>query len=326
MANTGPGRHGRAGEPLAIFRTEETRRDHRARAYCHVMTFSIVAADDEGRTGVAVATCVMSVGRVVPWVRAGVGAVATQSFVRIAYGPELLDLLADGIDPEFALQSELRRDDSADHRQVAVVTARGELAAWTGSSCVPSAGDRQGEKVSVQGNMLANDTVVPAMLDAYQSTRAPLPERLLAALSAGDQAGGDLRGRQSAALVVGDPHANGDRWERVTVNLRVDDHREPIPELARLLDLKRRYEAIPLVEEGRGPTNADAYQRLADVAPDPHATLYRVLALEAAGETDRARGLARELRKRPGWGEFLARGMSERLFPVSEALREASED
>ncbi|WP_227131208.1 DUF1028 domain-containing protein [Halorubellus salinus] len=198
-------------------------------------TFSIVARDPEqDAVGVAVQSKFVSVGSVVPFADAAAGAVATQSFANVAYGPDGLDLLRDGYGAEEVVEALTDGDDEAAQRQVGVVGQDGSVAAFTGDECFDVAGDVQGEHYTVQGNILENDATLPAMADAFESTDGGLPEKLLAALHAGNEAGGDSRGEQSAAMYVAKPEGGydgkNDRW----IDVRVDDHEHPIDELERV--------------------------------------------------------------------------------------------
>jgi uncharacterized Ntn-hydrolase superfamily protein len=207
-------------------------------------TFSIVACDvDTGEIGVAVQSKYFAVGAVVPWARAGVGAVATQAAGRAAYGPEILDLLAGGLKPAAAIERALAGDGRRETRQLGVIDATGRTAAFTGSECNEWAGERTGSGYAAQGNILAGEDVVSEMARAFETTAGALAERLLAALEAAQAAGGDRRGQQSAALLVERPGGmpgSGDGIDRY-VDLRVDDHPEPIRELRRLLELHTRW-------------------------------------------------------------------------------------
>ncbi|MFC3476911.1 DUF1028 domain-containing protein [Halobacterium litoreum] len=199
------------------------------------MTFSIVARDPEtDAVGVAVQSKFVGVGAVVPFVSADAGAVATQSFANVAYGPDGLDLLRDGESAAAVVDALTDADDEAPQRQVGVVGQDGSVAAFTGEECFDHASDRQGDHYTVQGNILENRETVDAMADAFEETDGGLPERLIAALYAGNEAGGDQRGEQSAALYVAKPEGgydgNNDRW----IDVRVDDHDEPIAELERV--------------------------------------------------------------------------------------------
>ncbi len=201
-------------------------------------TFSIVARDpDTDAVGIAVQSKFVSVGSVVPFARADAGAIATQSFANVAYGPDGLDLLESGHNAIETVQRLVEDDDDAETRQVGVVGQDGSVAAFTGEECFDVAGDRQGDHYTVQGNILENERTLDAMADAFESTDAGLPERLLAALHAGNDAGGDSRGEQSAAMYVAKPEGGydgkNDRW----VDVRVDDHETPIDELERVFKL-----------------------------------------------------------------------------------------
>jgi len=205
-------------------------------------TFSIVARDSiTGDLGVAVQSHYFSVGPVVPWAEAGVGAVATQSLVLVDYGPNGLDLMRSGMSAQQALDSLLRADAHNEGRQVAMVDAQGGVAAYTGRACIPDAGHDCGAQYSVQANLMANDRVWPAMAKAYESAPGDLAERLLAALDAAQQAGGDIRGRQSAAIVVVKARSSGKPWADRLFDLRVEDSPEPLQELRRLVRLRRAY-------------------------------------------------------------------------------------
>jgi uncharacterized Ntn-hydrolase superfamily protein len=201
-------------------------------------TFSICAADPAtGEVGVAVQSKYFAVGAVVPWARAGVGAVATQAAGVAAYGPAVLEQLGGGLTPDEALERTLAADDGRESRQLGVVAADGRASALTGSECLDWAGHRVGAGYAVQGNILAGETVVAEMERAFLDTPGPLAGRLVTALEAGQAAGGDVRGQQSAAVVVeraGAAAESRDGVDRVC-DLRVDDHAEPIAELRRLL-------------------------------------------------------------------------------------------
>lgn len=205
------------------------------------MTFSLVACDlDRQEWGVAVASKFLAVGAVVPWVRAGVGAVATQSYANVLFGPDGLELMAGGASAADALDQLVAGDGEAQERQVGMVDGRGGSATFTGSGCHDWAGGRHGPGYAAQGNILAGAGVVDALVETFAATEGPLAERLLAALAAGDDAGGDRRGRQSAALSVRKPGAGYGGNNDIMIDLRVDDHADPVPELARLYQIHDR--------------------------------------------------------------------------------------
>ena len=210
-----------------------------------VNTFSIVAHDPiTGETGVAVESRYFGVGSVVPWAKAGVGAVATQSYARLSYGPEGLKLLEQGKKPRAVLDELTMADEKSEIRQVAIIDTKGNVAAFTGRECMAWAGHKEGKGYSVQGNLLTGEDVITAMATAFEKAReeqgTELADWLVAALQAGQAAGGDRRGQQSAALLVvrenGGPSGENDRY----IDLRVEDHTAPIDELQRLLELHKK--------------------------------------------------------------------------------------
>ncbi|MCB2376838.1 DUF1028 domain-containing protein [Hymenobacter sp. BT635] len=207
-------------------------------------TFSIVARDPAtGDMAVAVQSHWFSVGTAVSWGEAGVGVVATQSFTNKSFGTRGLALLKSGKTAQQALDELLSTDEGRDVRQVAIVDARGNVATHTGKKCVDLAGHQKGSQFSVQANMMLNDKVWPAMARAYeQNAKLPFAERVLSALEAAQAAGGDIRGKQSAALLVVRGKATAAPWDDRLIDLRVEDHAAPLPELARLLRLTRAYD------------------------------------------------------------------------------------
>ena len=258
------------------------------------MTYSIVARDPEtGDLGVAVQSKFLAVGAVVPWARAGVGAIATQSFANVAYGPDGLALLADGHPADDVLQRLVAADDQREHRQVGVVDARGRAATHTGNDCFAWAGGRIGENFAAQGNILADAAVVDGLADTFLAGGQPFPELLVACLAAAEEAGGDRRGSESASLLIvrdgGGFGGGNDRW----VDLRVDQHDDPVGELGRVLAFQRLYydhpepaDLVPLDEAtateirslleriGGGPGGrfGTVYRRMSGEPPedDPH--------------------------------------------------------
>ena len=236
-------------------------------------TYSIVARDAAtGHLGVAVQSHYFGVGAVVPWAESGVGVVATQSFLNVGYGPGGLAAMRAGRTAEDALAEALARDPERHLRQVAMVDAAGHVAAHTGELCVAAAGHLTGDGFSVQANLMASAEVWPAMAQAYEASSGDLADRLIAALDAAQAAGGDLRGQQSAALVV----VGGERlerpWEGRVFDLRVEDHPMPLAELRRLVRLARAYRHVEAgdaaVGQGRVEDAAAAFRVAVELAPE----------------------------------------------------------
>ncbi|GAA3385555.1 DUF1028 domain-containing protein [Cryptosporangium minutisporangium] len=267
------------------------------------MTFSVLGRDPvTGELGVGVASCVLAVGRAVPWAKAGVGVVVTQSQTRRGYGPHALAGLEAGVPAHEVLTTLLRRDIGASARQVAVLAADGAVAVHTGEGCLATSGDRYGDGWSVQGNLLRSPAVLDAMADAFIRSPLPLAERLLTALEAGDAAGGDLRGRQSAALLVVGGRRQAEPWDAIAVDLRVDHASDPLAQLRQLLSLQRAY------EDGDSAT-------LADVAPDSTRAVHAALDAARRGDLEGARAALAELRRKPEWEEWLRSGAVAGRFP-----------
>jgi uncharacterized Ntn-hydrolase superfamily protein len=269
------------------------------------MTFSVVARDPlTGDLGVAVQSKFIAVGAVVSYARAGVGAVATQAWANVSYGPRALDLLAAGATPQQAVDILIGGDEGRDERQLGIVDAKGASAAYTGSRCPDWAGHVTGAGFACQGNILVSGATVDALATAAGDLDTPLPERLVAALGAAQEAGGDARGQQSAGLLVvrsgGGYGGNSDRF----IDLRVDDHPKPIEELRRLLELHRLYLSGTTADEDLldldGPLAAEVAAHLGAVmgrAPDPADADGLWAALEEWGGRE---NLEERLTK-PGW-------------------------
>lgn len=236
-------------------------------------TYSIVAVDSlTGEIGAAVQSHWFSVGSIVIWAEAGVGAVATQSFVNVSFGPRGLELLKSGKSPREALQILLSDDEGREFRQVALIDAQGNTAAHTGATCIPAAGHINQKYYSVQANLMLKETVWPAMEKAFRTTPGPLAERLVAALEAAEAEGGDIRGKQSAALLVVRGRSTGKAWEDRLIDLRVEDHPEATQEIRRLLRVHRAYEhmnAGDLAVEKNDETGAlREYRAAMEMFPD----------------------------------------------------------
>ncbi|HEX4811434.1 MAG TPA: DUF1028 domain-containing protein [Nonomuraea sp.] len=285
------------------------------------MTFSIVARDEAtGQLGVATATHAYGAGPIADHARAGVGAIATQAFVEISYGPQGLELLDRGIAADEALATLLAADPDRDIRQVAFVDASGAIAHHTGSRCVPSCGSVVSGTAIAIGNMLANDRVLPAMADAYHAAEGELADRLLAALEAGEQAGGDARGRMSAALrvVTGDRAAHP--WQGGVYDLRVDFDPDPLRALGTSLRMSRAYNVFfesvfapglvtgsePVVGEKLEEALAGLRATQRELGEDPEPTAWQGVLLLRAGEVERGRELlARAIAARPPLARFV---------------------
>ena len=208
-----------------------------------VHTYSIVAFDEEtGELGVAVQSHWFSVGFLVPWAKAGVGAVATQSFVKVDYGPEGLNRMENGQSAEEALNSLLAEDEGEAVRQVAMIDVKGSVAAHTGTKCIYAAGHQIGKNYSVQANLMEKETVWPSMANAFEKSNGDLAEKMMAALEAAEAEGGDIRGKQSAAMLIVSGNPTGIPWKDVVMDIRVDDHAEPLKELKRLIRIHRAYQ------------------------------------------------------------------------------------
>ncbi|HLP62121.1 MAG TPA: DUF1028 domain-containing protein [Candidatus Deferrimicrobium sp.] len=264
---------------LQPLRGEEVKKND---AHFNVNTFSIVARDEvTGELGVAVASRFFAVGHVVPWAKAGVGAVATQSFMNTSFGWRGLELLEKGLTPGETVNVLIRNDENPAQRQLGIVAADGKSATYTGKSCLAWAGGRNGPNYAIQGNILAGEAVVTAMEKAFLETKGTLAERMYAALVAGDNNGGDSRGKQSAVLLVVKEGAGYGGYTDRAIDIRVDDHPEPFKELGRLLDFgqmnyawneawtyftkKKFVEALPRMEAAANmpPANAEVFYDLA---------------------------------------------------------------
>ena len=289
------------------------------------MTYSIVArCPDTGQLGVAVQSHFFGTGAVVPWLEAGVGAVATQAMAEVAHGPDGLARLRAGRSPEDALADILGPDDGAETRQVAIVDATGRAAVHTGSSCIAAAGHVVGEGFTVQANMMNDPGVPEAMAAAFSSSVGPLALRLLDALDAAQAAGGDIRGKQSAALcVVSAAPTERPGHDRV-VDVRVEDHPEPLLEIRRLVELARAYRRMEDAEEAMTQGDLDAalaiYAESAAQQPAHHELpFWHAVLLAALGRTDEARAVAAPVFARPDgdrWRELVRRLPAAYLLPA----------
>ncbi|HEX8696178.1 MAG TPA: DUF1028 domain-containing protein [Longimicrobium sp.] len=295
-----------------------------------VATYSIVARDSAtGQLGVAVQSHWFSVGTAVTWAEAGVGAVATQSFAEPAYGPLGLELMRLGRPAPEALRALVSTDPDSAVRQVAMIDAAGRVAAYTGGRDIAAAGHHVGRGYSVQANLMEKPTVWPAMARAFESAQGDLAERLLQALEAAQREGGDIRGRQSAAILVVGPENTGRPWADRLFDLRVEDHPEPLRELRRLVTLARVYQNLnagdAAVTRGDMAAAAAAYGRATSIAPDSatngEAVFWTGISFAAAGRVDEALPwLRRAYAVHPKWAELVPRLPASGLLPNDPAL------
>lgn len=292
-----------------------------------VHTYSIVARDSvTGEMGVAVQSHWFSVGSLVTWAEAGVGAVATQSFVDPAYGHLGLELMRAGKTAQQALESLLAGDPGRDVRQVAMVDAKGNVAAHTGSKCIQGAGHIVGRQYSVQANLMLNDKIWGAMSKAYESARGPLSARLMLALEAAEAAGGDIRGKQSAAILIVKPESTGRSWADRVMELRVEDHTEPLKELRRLLRVHEAYEHMNrgdlAVEHGDAEGALKEYGAAGAMFPDNlEMKFWHAISLVTMNRTDEALPLFKDVFARDkNWVTLVPRLPASGIIPDDQAL------
>jgi uncharacterized Ntn-hydrolase superfamily protein len=291
------------------------------------VTYSIVARDTHsGQLGVAAQSCYFALGSVLPWARAGVGAVATQSMVDPGYGPRCLDLLADGLPAADALDRVRAADEGRELRQVGLVDATGDVASFTGALCIDHLGHATGDGYSAQANMMAGPGVCEAMAEAFEHAPGDLATRLVAALMAAEGKGGDARGRMSAAVIVVEGARHDHPWEGVLTDVRVDHHPDPLTELARLVDVAEAYHLCDVAEAAlmrgdAGAALAGAEGGLARLPDEGNLRLSYIAALVGVGRTDdAAREVQRLVAERPSW-EGILRAITERgLVPLPEGL------
>jgi uncharacterized Ntn-hydrolase superfamily protein len=297
-----------------------------------VHTFSIVARDAEtGQLGVAVQSHWFSVGSSVTWAEAGVGAIATQSFIDPAYGMRGLQLMKSGLTAQQALKALTGADEGRAVRQVAFVDTKGSVAAHTGASCIESAGHHVGDGYSVQANMMLNDRIVPAMKKAYESAEGDLAERLMQALEAAQAAGGDIRGRQSAAILIVKSENTGRPWADRVLELRVEDHGQPLVELRRLLTVRRAYDYMNAgdvaIEEGDIELAMREYGAALELLPDNVEVQYwAAVTLATSGRVDETLPAFRKIfAADPNWAELTRRLVKPGIIPDTPEGREILE-
>jgi uncharacterized Ntn-hydrolase superfamily protein len=292
-------------------------------------TYSIVARDPKtGELGVAVQSHWFSVGSVVTWAEAGVGAIATQSFVDPGYGGRGLDLLKRGVSAQDALAQLVKADAQQDVRQVAIIDAQGRVAAHTGKKAIAAAGHHVGTQYSVQANLMASAKVWPAMSAAYEKATGDLADRLLAALDAAEAVGGDIRGRQSAAILIVKPKSTGKPWsgaDRV-FDLRVEDHPTPLKELRRLVRLQRAYiranRGDELMSEQKVDEALKEYAAAASIAPEiVELPFWHAVTLASIGREAEAKPIFEAVfAKEPAWADLIPRLPPAGLLPNDTGL------
>ena len=293
-------------------------------------TFSIVARDTvTGEMGVAVQSHWFSVGSLVTWGKAGVGVVATQSFVNPSFGPRGLSLLENGLTPKLAVETLLELDEGSAVRQLAILDVHGNVAAYTGEHCIEAAGHIIGDNFSVQANLMDKNTVWPAMAKAFENAKGSLAERMLVAMEAAQKEGGDIRGKQSAAILVVKAKSSGNSWEDKVVDLRVEDHDNPLAEMRRLLDIHTAYEFMNMgdlaVEMGDNVLAKELYMNAQKLNPNNLEMQYwYAVTLANNGELTAAKAIFREIFKRnPKWKELTPRLVKPKLLTISnEQLQE----
>lgn len=290
--------------------------------YTH--TYSIVARDSvTGELGVAVQSHWFSVGSVVIYGKAGVGVVATQALVNPSYGPKGLDLMASGKDPESALKILLEKDEGKMYRQVAFLNAEGQVAAHTGDLCIGEAGHKIGRHFSVQANMMLKNTVWKAMYHAFENTKGALSVRILAALKAAEAEKGDVRGRQSAAILIVKGESSGHPWEDTVMDLRVEDHDNPIKELERLMTLHKAYDFMNkgdvAMEKGQSKSAEALYLKAQNLFPENIEMRYWYgINLLNNAEFDKAYQVLKPIFKTdPNWKTLTSRLMDSKLLNIS---------
>ena len=288
-------------------------------------TFSIVARDPEtGEMGVAVQSHWFSVGTIVTWAEAGVGAIATQSFVNASFGPRGLEMLKQGMTSQQVVDSLLATDEGREFRQLAIIDTKGNAASFTGKKCIQPAGNIVGDNFSCQANLMINDKVWPAMAQAFKNAEGPLAERMMAALEAGQKAGGDIRGKQSAAMLIVKGKSTGKVWEDRLIDIRVDDSPEPIKELKRLLKVHRAYDHMNAgdlaVEKNDMALALKEYSTAEKMFPDNAEMKYwHAVALANNEKVDESLPIFREVFKMDkNWRDLTPRLVPPGLLTVSE--------
>ncbi|MDH3267611.1 MAG: DUF1028 domain-containing protein [Ignavibacteria bacterium] len=290
-----------------------------------VSTYSIVARDpDTGEMGVAVQSHWFSVGSIVSWGEAGVGVVATQSFVNPAFGPNGLELLKSGMSAEQVVDKLIAEDEGRDVRQLAIIDVNGNVKSYTGKNCIPGAGNIAGENYSVQANLMLNDKVPGAMSKAFEESNGSLAERMMSALFAAQEAGGDIRGKQSAAILVVKGRSTGKVWEDRLIDLRVEDDPQPLKELNRLLKVHQAYGHMNAgdlaVEHGDMELAMKEYAMAESMFPENEEMIYwHAVTLATNGDVENSLALFKDVFERnENWKILTPRLVPIGLLNVSE--------
>lgn len=288
-------------------------------------TYSIVARDTvTGDMGVAVQSHWFSVGSIVSWGKAGVGVVATQSFVNPSFGPRGLNLLENGLTPKMAVESLLSLDEGRDVRQLAILDVNGNVAAYTGKNCIEAAGHEVGDNFSVQANLMEKNTVWPAMSVAFRNATGSLAERMLTAMEAAQNEGGDIRGKQSVAILVVKGKSTGRSWEDRIVDLRIEDHENPLKEMRRILNVHKAYDFMNkgdlAIETGNNDLAKEHYQRAQFLNPDNLEMKYwYAITLANNGELVEAKNILKDIFKQDNqWKVLIPRLIKPKLLMVSD--------
>lgn len=288
-------------------------------------TYSIVARDTiTGDLGVAVQSHWFSVGSLVTWGKAGIGVVATQSFINPSFGPRGLSLLENGLTPKLAVKTLLALDEGRDMRQLAILDVNGNVDAYTGKNCIVEAGHIVGDNFSVQANLMDKNTVWPAMAEAFKNAEGTLAERMLQAMEAAQKEGGDIRGKQSAAILVVKAKSTGNEWEDKIVDLRVEDHENPIQEMRRLLTIHTAYEYMNkgdlAVETGNNILAKEHYMNAQKLNPrNLEMKYWYAITLANNGELTEAKEILKDLFKQnKKWKELTPRLIKPKLLIISK--------
>ena len=288
-------------------------------------TYSIVARDTvTGEMGVAVQSHWFSVGSIVSWGKAGVGVVATQSFVNPSFGPRGLSLLENGMTPKMVVKSLLELDEGRDVRQLAILDVHGNVEAYTGKSCIEAAGHQMGNNFSVQANLMEKNTVWPAMAKAFENSSGSLAERMLTSMEAAQNEGGDIRGKQSVEILVVKEKSSGNSWEDRVVDLRIEDHKTPLKEMRRILNIHKAYDFMNkgdlAVETGNNDLAKEHYRQAQILNPDNLEMKYwYAITLANNGDLEEAKTILKDIfRQNNQWKVLIPRLIKPKLLLISD--------